>query len=318
MQLSRAGAQVVVTGGTGFVGSALVRHLVRQGAEVTVVMRRGADSWRLRSVAGRYRRLECSLAGLPTNRVSPSPDVVVHLAAAGVDQTFDDVDAMVETNVQGTAHALQFALGNGASRFVLAGSSGEYGPGEDLDEEAALRPTSEYGATRAGASLLARAFGQRRDVDVVIVRPFAVYGPFEAPYRLLAYAIVRGLEGRPIDISSGVQTRDYVHVDDVAEGLALASVMDGARGGVFNLCTGVQTTVLDAATLAARLAGGGSTVAAAARPDIPGEMWRTSGNPALACDRLGWVGRDLAGGLADTVEWFRAEGRHLAPYRPSG
>lgn len=310
------GAHLVVTGGTGFLGSAFVRHAVRRGAEVTVVAREGADGWRLRPVSGHFRPMVGSLADLAGRRMSRPPDVVLHLAAAGVDQSFDDVDTMVETNVRGTGQALQFARNNCASRFLLVGSSGEYGPGEDLDEEAALRPSSEYGATRAAASLLARSFGQRRGVDVVIVRPFAVYGPYEAPYRLLAYAIVRGLEGRPIEISSGVQTRDYVHVDDVAEGLGLASMLDGAQGGSFNLCTGVQTTVLAAATLAARLAGGGSPVAAAARPDIPGEMWRTSGNPTRARQELGWVGRTFEDGLADTVDWFRAEGRHLDQYHP--
>lgn len=309
------GSSLLVTGATGFVGSAFVRHAVRQGAAVTVAARREADLWRLAPVAGEYATMWASLTDLAD--APPAPvHAVVHFAAAGVNQSFDDVRAMAETNVVGTVHALEFALRSGASRFVLVGSSGEYGAGVRIGEDHPLRPTSEYGATRASATLVARAFADRRGLDVVVVRPFAVFGPYEAPYRLLPYAILRGLRGQPIRISSGVQTRDYVHVDDVAEGVARAAVLDAATGGAFNLCTGVDTSVLDAAVLVAEATGGRSVVEPGVVPAIAGEMWRTSGDPRRAWETLGWRPRwDLAGGLAETVGWFRTEGAGLVAYR---
>lgn len=312
------GAVIVVTGGTGFVGSAFVRHAVARGADVTVVTRPTSDLWRLAPVAGRYTREVAALAdldGAPAAGAEPGC-VVVHFAAAGVNQTFDDVGALVETNVVGTLHALRYAVRSRASRFVLVGSSGEYGPGQELDEDAALRPTSEYGAARAAATLLARAFGARRGLDVVVVRPFAVYGPYEAPYRLVPYCILRGLRGARLQISSGVQTRDYVYVEDVADGVARACVSAAARGSVFNLCTGVETAVRDVAAQIAGLTGGGSAVEAGARAPIPGEMWRTSGSPARAREQLGWAPRlGLAEGLCHTVEWFHSVGRALPAYQ---
>ena len=315
-----AGSALLVTGATGFIGSAFVRHAVQQGAEVTVLAREGADHWRLAPVNGRYTTVEASLAELAD---VPSPirpvRAVVHFAAAGVNQSFDDVGALIETNVVGTRHALEFALRSEVSRFVLIGSSGEYGPGEGITEDHPLRPTSEYGATRASATLLARAFGQRRGLDVVVVRPFSVYGPYEAPYRLLPYAILRGLRGQPIRISSGVQTRDYVHVDDVAEGIARAAVLDAAAGGIFNLCSGVDTSVLEAASLAAEGTGGQSGVEAGVVPTIPGEMWRTSGDPQRSREVLEWIPRwSFAEGLARTVAWFREGGASLPLYREVG
>lgn len=314
-----AGLPLVVTGGAGFVGSAFVRHAVDCGAQVTVVAREGSDHWRLAPVAGRYATTSVSLDNLATASVGTGRGeaVVVHFAAAGVNQAFDDVDVLVDTNVVGTLRVLQYAQRLDARRFVLVGTSGEYGPGVRIDEDAPLRPTSEYGATRASATLLARAFGARRGLDVVVVRPFAVYGPYEAPYRLVPYCILGGLRGEPLRISTGHQTRDYVFVDDVAAGIARACVAPAARDGTFNLCTGVETTVRQMAETIAELTGGGSTVEAGAREPIPGEMWRTSGDPARAAAQLGWAPRrSHAEGLRRTIRWFRAEGRALSVYAP--
>ena len=310
------GSHLIVTGGTGFVGSAFVRHVIARGANVTLVCRASADHWRLAEVAGKYDRFTADLDALATLGVSlPANTVMVHCAAAGVNQSSDDLADMVATNVAGTANALAFAKRTGVSRFVLVGSSGEYGPGVGLLEDAPLRPTSEYGATRASATMIAQAFGARRGLDVVVVRPFAVFGQFEAAYRLIPHAILSALRGEPIRISSGHQTRDYVHVDNVSIGIARACVAPEARNGVFNLCTGIETTVLDAATIVANLVGSQGGVEAGAMPPIPGEMWRTSGDPAHARSVLGWEpALDFSAGLARTVEWFRQTGRSLPAY----
>lgn len=311
-------SRLVVTGGTGFLGSAFVRHAATHGATVTVLARPSASAWRLADASGdRVTMVPAALADLPAMSLpSARAGVFVHFAAAGVNQNFDDVPELVSTNVLGTAEALLFSLHNGIERFVLVGSSGEYGPGNRLSEAAALRPTSEYGATRAAATLLARAFAERRGLDVVVVRPFAVYGPFEPAYRLIPYAVMRGLRGEPIRISSGSQTRDYVHVDDVAAGIARACLVPGAAGGIYNLCSGVETSVREAATLIAELTGGRSAVDVGARADIPGEMWRTSGDPSRARETLDWQPQlPLRGGLTQTVEWFRRVGCSLPAYQ---
>jgi len=308
------GMRLVVTGGTGFVGSAFVRHCVTAGATVTVIARPTSDLWRLASIVGHHEVIRAGIGELGGRNELRGADAFVHLAAAGVNQSFDDVEEMVSTNVIGTASALRSALDLEVGRFVLVGTSGEYGPGVLLSEDSPLRPTSEYGATRAAATLLTQTFGARRALDVVVVRPFAVYGPYEAAYRLLPYAILRGLGGLPIDISSGRQTRDYVHVDDVASGLELASCAPAVTGCVLNLCSGVETSVRAAAALAAELAGRGAQVRSNIRPPIPGEMWRTTGDPTRARDQLGWRSRSLAEGLGQTVAWFRDGGRNLAAY----
>lgn len=104
-------------------------------------------------------------------------------------------------------------------------------------------------------------------------------------------------------------------VEDAADGVARAAAPEAARGGCFNLCTGVETTVRDAAALVARIPGG-TEVQVGARPPIPGEIWRTSGDPGLARDVLGWE-RTLAlvEGLVRTIHWFSGGGAQLSAYR---
>lgn len=308
-----SGHHLLVTGATGFLGSAFVRFAIRAGAEVTALCRSSSSEWRLADVGGQYRLLAAPLAAV--NLELHPPSVVVHFAAAGVNQLSDDVADMVATNVVGTSHILEFARRHEVNRFVLVGTSAEYGSGVLLEESAPLRPTSEYGATRAAATLLAQAFGVRRHLDVVVVRPFAVYGPYEAAYRLIPHVILNALRGAPVRISSGRQTRDYVFVDDVCDGIARACTAEAARGGTFNLCTGVETSVLELATRASKLAGSPRPVEAGAVASVPGEMWRTTGNPALTHNVLQWKpATDVGVGLAKTIEWFQSRGQHLPQY----
>ena len=308
-----SGHHVLVTGASGFLGSAFVCFALRAGAEVTALCRSSSSAWRLADVAGQYRLLAAPLDAV--DLAPHRPSVVVHFAAAGVNQLSDDVADMVATNVVGTGHMLELARRHDVNRFVLVGTSAEYGSGVLLDETAPLRPSSEYGATRAAATLLAHAFGARRHLDVVVVRPFAVYGPYEAAYRLIPHVILNALRGTPVRISSGRQTRDYVYVDDVCDGIARACTTQAARGGTFNLCTGVETSVLDLATRASELAGSLQPVEAGAVASVPGEMWRTTGNPALTHEVLHWrPATDVGAGLARTIDWFRARGQHLPQY----
>lgn len=306
------GARLLITGATGFLGSAVVRHAVEAGAEVTALIRRGSASWRLEPVRGRYHTVAAAADDYRSLALDGDhrPDALVHCAASGVNQKFDDVGDMVAVNVGGTLAALQLATRVGARRFVLLGTSGEYGPGTGLSEGAPLRPTSEYGATRAAATLLALTYGARRGLPVTVLRPFSIFGPYEAAYRLVPHCVLRALAGEPLDISAGSQTRDFVFLADVVRAV-VAAAAQGPDRTIVNVCTGVSTSVGSVAGLVAEIAGGTAPVQAGAVDHIPGEMWMTSGDPSTAAAVLQWAPRyGVREGLEETIDWFRSH-RHL-------
>lgn len=213
---------------------------------------------------------------------------------------------MIQANVVGTYRALDIARRTGATRFVQMGTSGEYGPCQRADEEQLPRPTGNYGATKASATILARAFSQRYDLAVVILRPFAVYGPYESGYRLVPYSILRSLREAPVEISSGEQTRDYIHVHDVVQAAEAVAWHPRAPGQTFNLCWGAETAIKDIVTRIAALKGNSSPILFRTKPHIPGEMWKTSGNPRRASALLGWAPKTpLDDGLCAVIAWFK-------------
>jgi len=310
-----SGARVFITGASGFLGANLVRRALAADAEVMALVRPGADPWRLREVWDRVRIVEGDLASLASEGARArldKLDIVYHLAAMGLRQTCDDDLAMIQANVVGTYCALEFAKRAGATRFIQMGTSGEYGPCERTDEEALPGPTGIYGATKASASILARAFSRRYELAVVVLRPFAVYGPYEPRFRLVPYAILRSLRGVPVEISSGEQTRDYVHVEDVMDAAELVASHPRAPGQTFNLSWGAETAVKDVVTRIVALTGSRSSILFGAKPHIPGEMWKTSGSPRKAGTLLGWTPKTLLDdGLRATIDWFR---KHAAAY----
>ena len=299
--------RVLVTGGAGFVGSHLVRRLLESGADVSISVRPGSDLWRVDDV------LE-SIRVVSSMEPLPEAEVVYHLAAAGVHPD-TDAAAVVETNVLGTLRVLEHARTTGVERFLYCGSCFEYGPGEGLSEDATLRPISEYGAAKAAGSLLTLAARAAHGLPVVVVRPFTVYGPREAAYRLVPSSILDGLDGGPIRVTAGTQSRDFVYVTDVVDGLLEAAADERALGGVFNLCTGRATTVSELAGRVAELTGGREVLTGA----VPGravEFPVLSGDPSHTADVLGWrAATTLDDGLRETIAWFEECRERYPEYR---
>ena len=314
-----AGKRIVVTGGAGFVGSHLVRRLVRESAHVLAVLRPSTDAWRLQELQGQIKTIRRELRDLTRSDVEArlgEAHVVYHLAAAGVNQAFDDVPALIESNVVGTFHVLRLAQKLAVGRLVYVGSSVEYGSASLASEDRVPAPNSEYGATKAAGWALAHAFSRRHGLPVVSLRPFSVYGPLEAAYRLIPYCILRALDRSRIEVTAGKQTRDYVYVDDVMDAFVGAGVAPEALGGTFNVSTGTDTAVRDVVTAIVKLTESPVEPSFGVRQIGDTELLATSGNPAKAREVLSWAPKtSLEEGLAKTIEWFRLHRGDYDEYR---
>ena len=324
---------IFVTGGAGFIGSAVVRRLVGAGFRRVVTL----DAL---TYAGHRENLE-SVARAPNHRFAhldindadgvrklfdeERPDAVVHLAAeTHVDRSIDGPEAFVQTNVAGTQRLLEAARRHHASlegaererfRFLHVSTDevyGSLGPNDDAFTEASpYRPRSPYAASKAGADHLARAYHATFGLPVMVTNCSNNYGPYQYPEKLIPLTILRALAGERVPVyGDGGNVRDWLHVEDHVTGLL--AVLDRGRPGETYLLGGAnERTNLEVVravltTLEGLLSDGISRQNLIAFvPDRPGHDFRYAVDAAKAHEELGWRPRyTFEDGMAATVRWY--------------
>jgi UDP-glucose 4-epimerase len=304
--------RVLVTGGAGFIGSHLADALVDRGDEVAVVD--DLSTGRRDRLEATARLLEVDItdeAGLARAFDDVRPMTVFHLAAqSDLGVSVADPVRDVSTNVLGTVRVLSEALRYEA-RVVFASSGGAiYGAVEDYptSERAAPRPEAPYGTAKLCAEEYVRLFNRLHGCRHVVLRFGNVYGPRQHPVgeaggvvSILCDAVARG--ATPRVFGDGTQTRDYLHVADAVRALLAADVHQG--GGLWNIGTGTETSVLDLLDLVATQAD--QDVRPGHRPARAGELQRSVLDCSLAEAELGWTATTpLEKGIASVYAWVEA------------
>lgn len=255
-------ATAIVTGATGFIGSALAKRLAQSGVRTVCPVR--AESPRAASLEGignleLARLTSFSAASLEAALGALKPDVVFHLASYGVDPRERDPEVMFEGNVALLARLARLAARWPRSRFVHTGTCSEYAPvaePERLTESHPVAPTSLYGAAKAAAGIYASGLSRHLGVPLVTLRLFGVYGPGEAPHRLIPYLLDCLSRGVTPELTGGEQARDLTYIDDVVDALLAAATAPGVEAhGVYNIGSGVPVQIRAVARATARLLG---------------------------------------------------------------
>lgn len=321
-----AARAVLVTGASGFIGSHLTRLLVGRGAEVHAVTSSVSSIWpdRLRDLRDRVRLHEANLTDRTAmHRLARDvrPSIVFHLGAyTHVGKSWARIDECVQTNVQGTVNLLQALDAVGYDRFVNVGTSEIYGAIDvPFHEDDHPRPVSPYAVSKHAAEQFCRLGHSSYGWPIVRVRPFNAYGPAQSPDRIVPEVVVRGLLGQPLPMTSGDQTREFNHVEDLAEGLLAAGTAEGVDGQLINLGGGQEVAIRDLASRILALAGSEVVPDFGALPERPVEIRRMRADASRARRLLGWQPRqDLDTGLARTIEWYRDElaSRPDSPFVP--
>lgn len=247
--------KVIVTGGAGFIGSAVVRALIEDGVEVINVdkLTYAGNLESLASVVAhpRYKFAQldiCDAGGMQALVEAEKPNAIMHLAAeTHVDRSIDGPAAFVQTNIVGTYVLLQTALAywqkldataQAMFRFHHVSTDevyGSLGPTGLFREDSPYSPNSPYSASKAGSDHLVRAWFHTYGLPVVITNCSNNYGPFQFPEKLIPLTIVRGLKGQSMPIyGRGDNIRDWLHVEDHARALILAATK-GRIGEVYNI-----------------------------------------------------------------------------------
>jgi UDP-glucuronate 4-epimerase len=299
--------RVVVTGGAGFVGTALVARLLAAGHRVDIVDRLDATY----DPEPRRRRARAPLHVMDTRDALPilrGADAVIHLAARpGVRESMLDPLATVRENVEGTAALLRDLREAGVPRLVFASSSSVYGArrGEIFREtDPADKPESVYGASKRAGELLCHAAHATTGLHVCVARLFTVYGPAQRPTMAIARFVRQARASEDLTVfGDGSSVRDYTYVDDAAD--ALAAAAERAEGyRIVNVGGGAPVTLnglLDAIEV------GTGPLRRRHLPEQPGDVPETRADISAARDWLGWSPKvGIEEGIRRYVRWVEA------------
>jgi len=310
---------LLVTGGAGFIGSHFVRSVLTDalpplvGARITVLdkLTYAGDFAGLGPVA-ENRRLDFVPGDIGDaaliDVVMARHDAVVHFAAESrTGRSVHTATEFVTTNVVGTQVLLDAALRHGTSRFVHVSTDKVYGSITTgaWSERSPLAPTSPYAASKAGADLLAVAYHRTHGLPVVVARCANAYGPYQHPEKLIPRFVTNLLEGRTVPLyGDGGQVREWVHVDDLCRGTALA-LLEGKAGEVYHIGGNKELTNRELTAMLLDACGAGWDRVAPVE-DRPGHDRRYALDDERIRRELGYRPRvDFGAGLAATVAWYR-------------
>ena len=304
------GRRVLVTGATGFVGANLVRALVERGAHVGAVVRPGGSRDR---IARHESELELFAAdvGVPGDLDTAverfRPEFAVNLAmTAGYPDTAAQRLEQLEVSVLGTARLVEaLAAVGGCERLVHVGSSLEYGPkAAPMREQDVLAPIIPRGAAKAAATLVCLVWARMLAVPAVVLRPFTVYGPFEAS-GLVPSALRAALAGGELPLTEPGVVRDFVYVGDVVDAILRAFDAPALDGEILNVGSGRQTTIEELVEAVRRVTGGELRVQPGAYPLLPHDTRQWAADLGRTRRVLGWTpATDLDEGLRQTLAWL--------------
>jgi nucleoside-diphosphate-sugar epimerase len=305
---------VLVTGGAGFIGSHLVRRLVDAGARVRVLdLFTTGRRENLSDVLDRVELIEGDICDPQiAHQVVAGVEYVLHLAAlVSVPESIERPERNFAVNLGGTHNLLLAARDASVRRVVFSSSCAVYGDHAPPHHEGlAPRALSPYAAAKLGGEQLCRAFTHSYGLPTVCLRYFNVFGPGQNPQGGYAAAIPQFittlLAGRqPTIFGDGLQTRDFVHVENVVDANLRACGATAAVGEVFNVSSGQETSLRELLTILAGLAG--SAAAPLFHAPRPGDIQRSYGDISRAAALLGYQTTiSLTAGLRETFAWYRA------------
>ncbi len=307
--------RVLVTGGTGFIGTNLVKELIRLGHEVSLFVRPSYNHTRVANFGKDLHDIyiadftdyeaiiECVL--------ECEPEWVFNLSSYGVHPNETDVTTTLSTNYWNVERLLQACVDVGSVKsFVHTGSCLEYGTvNEPTTEGHPLVANTVYGKSKALASKIVADMSIKHDFNAVTARLYAVYGPYEAKTRLIPKLIEYGSREQFPPLVSPDTARDFVYVDDVVNALILvAKSTNLPRGSAYNITSEAQTTIRELTGLV------GNLMQFTAVPEwgsMPAKQWDTNvwvGDGSKIYDELDWYPKiNLVNGLQKTIDWWKQQ-----------
>lgn len=305
---------ILVTGANGFIGSHLTRKLLKEGAEVHVLLKKDFNQFRIKDILknltlwyGDLRDFQSICSCIKNSR----PQIISHLAALlNVSRASDLIESMIDVNIKGTLNLLRGVIKENITLdfFINTGSSEEYGNGSvPFSEDQREIAVSPYSASKVATTYFCQMIYRSMGLPIVTLRPFLVYGPNQDTDMFIPSLIQHCLEGKDFPMTEGDQTREFNYIDDIVEAYLLAASCPQAAGEVINIGNGAEYRIKDIAEKIVHMMGDPIKLLVGALPKRSGETDHFFCNNEKARKLLGWSPKiNIDEGLEKTIDWYRS------------
>ena len=313
--------RVLITGASGFIGANLTRRLLQDGHEAWLLLREDHQPWRVDEIVSVCHVVKGDVADRDAVRrafTEAKPEWVFHLAAYGAYSNQTGFEKMAAVNLVGTAALLDASVATGVECFVQSGSSSEYGYKAAAPRESdVLEPNSHYAITKAAATHYCKLTACESGMKAITLRLYSIYGPWEEPSRLIPSLLIHCLRGALPPLVSPRIARDFICVDDAVDAfMRVASTSGLPTGAIYNVASGVETTLEQLIGEARELFGITEKPAWGSMPDRAWDTDRWVGDASAIHEATGWRAETaLHEGLLHTVHWLRSNPRWLSYYQ---
>jgi len=308
-----SGRRVFLTGATGFIGSHLLKRLIKEGCEVNISVRKNSSLWRIADVVDNYICHTIDLTdfnGVKTLIKKIKPDIIFHLAAYGVDYRQQNIYQAISININISINLFELFLENKGFRFIHTGTSLEYGHKNKPTSEYDLpNPAGIYGITKfTSIQLLSFISKQAQHGNLVILRPFGIFGELEGSHKFFPQVIDKLSRGLPVQMTGGEQVRDYIYVEDLIDAYIMAAVVPLKNvTEVINIGSGKGILLKEIAlNIAKQIGASENLLQFGALPYRPDEIMYSVADIEKAKNLLGWKPKtSLEKGIENIVRWYK-------------
>ena len=244
---------ILITGAGGFIGSNLTRYFVNNNINVNLFLKKETNKWRIKDLLGStnnyYVNLEDkSKVNETINKIKPK--TIFHLATHGAYPFQTNFSKIKKTNLESTINLLMACEKNGFTKFINTGSNSEYGfKNKPMSEDDILVPNSYYAVFKSASTLFCQYEAISKNLPIVTIRPFHVFGPYEEKTRLIPVLITNLLNNNCPPLVSPKISRDFVYIDDVVRFYLYVAINKNISGKILNIGSGKETSIKNSSNI---------------------------------------------------------------------